>query len=204
MNDPEILKPTVLSPTQVQISALKTGVTQVNLWDEDNHIYTVDVMVKGDAQLLEEILQQEIPNSQLRAVPVGESVLLNGFVQQPSHAALAVKMAEEFFPKVIDHVTVRGVRQVLLHVKTMEVSRTKMRQLGFNWSEIATGFQIVSAPAEIASADLQFNIINGSEQFSGFMRAMREDGLLKILSERRSIRSAAGRPCSLSAAKSRS
>ncbi len=193
VNDPEILKPTALSPTQVQVSALKAGVTQVNLWDEDNHIHTVDVLVKGDAQLLKEILASQLPNSRLDAVPVGDGVLITGFVQQPGHAALAVKVAEEFFPKVIDNVTVRGVHQVLLHVKTMEVSRTKLRQLGFNWNEIARGFQIVSAPAEIASPDFRFNIINGSEHFDGFMRAMREDGLLKVLAEP-TLNTVSGRP----------
>lgn len=193
VNDPEVLKPNVLSPNQVQISALKAGVTQVNLWDEDNRIHTVDVLVKGDAQLLREILSAQFPTSQLEAIPVGEGVLLSGFVQQPSHASLAVKVAEEFFPKVIDNVTVRGVHQVLLHVKTMEVSRTKLRQLGFNWSEIASGFQIASNPAEVVNPELAFSIINGSEYFDGFMRAMREDGLLKILAEP-TLNTISGRP----------
>ena len=196
VNDPEVLKPTPLSPTQIQISALKTGVTQVNLWDEENHIYTVDVIVKGDAQMLEEIFKKEIPNSVLRAVPVGEGVLLNGFVQQPSHAALAVKVAEEFFPKVIDSITVRGVRQVLLHVKTMEVSRTKLRQVGFNWDLVLQGFTMSSVPANITAsnaADLSFSIINGSDSFTGVMRAMREDGLLKILAEP-TLNTVSGRP----------
>ena len=32
--------------------------------------------------------------------------------------------------------TVSGVQQVLLHVKVMEVSRTKLRQLGFDFAKI--------------------------------------------------------------------
>ena len=37
--------------------------------------------------------------------------------------------------------TVGGVQQVMLHVKIMEVSRTKLRQLGFDWAKI-TGSNI--------------------------------------------------------------
>ena len=44
MNNPEIVKATPLSPNQVQVSAFKPGVTQINLWDE-NQVYTVDVVV---------------------------------------------------------------------------------------------------------------------------------------------------------------
>ena len=35
VNNPDILDLAPLSPTQVQISAKKPGVTQVNLWGED-------------------------------------------------------------------------------------------------------------------------------------------------------------------------
>ena len=45
VNNPEILQLTVLSPNQIQISAKKAGVTQVNIWDEKNKIFTIDVIV---------------------------------------------------------------------------------------------------------------------------------------------------------------
>ena len=35
--------------------------------------------------------------------------------------------------------TVSGVQQVLLHVKVMEVSRTKLRNLGFDWAKVTNG-----------------------------------------------------------------
>ncbi len=54
---------TPLSPNQIQISAKKPGVTQVNLWDEKGQIYTVDVIVFGDARELTMLLQSEFPNS---------------------------------------------------------------------------------------------------------------------------------------------
>jgi pilus assembly protein CpaC len=40
--------------------------------------------------------------------------------------------------------TVGGVQQVLLHVKVMEVSRTKLRRLGFDWAK-ATGTNVVAS-----------------------------------------------------------
>src|SRR5688500_4802086 len=43
--NPEIVSANPLSPNQIQHSALKPGVTQVNLWNEQDRITTVDIVV---------------------------------------------------------------------------------------------------------------------------------------------------------------
>ncbi|HEX4415121.1 MAG TPA: pilus assembly protein N-terminal domain-containing protein, partial [Lacipirellulaceae bacterium] len=63
VNNPELLAVTPLSATQVQISAKKAGVTQVNLWDDSGAIHTVDVQIYGDARELQVALQTQFPNS---------------------------------------------------------------------------------------------------------------------------------------------
>src|ERR1700758_2757194 len=63
VNNPDLLAVTPLSANQVQISAKKAGVTQVNLWDEDGGIHTVDVLIYGDVRELEVALQTQFPNS---------------------------------------------------------------------------------------------------------------------------------------------
>ena len=45
VNNPELLVVTPLSDKQVQISAKKPGVTQVNLKDEDGVFHTIDVLI---------------------------------------------------------------------------------------------------------------------------------------------------------------
>ncbi len=70
VNNPEVLRLTALSPNEVQVSAETTGVTQVNLWGEDNQIYTVDVIVYADAQQLTMLLQARFPRRRIaRAAP---------------------------------------------------------------------------------------------------------------------------------------
>ena len=140
VNNPDILELTPLSPNQIQISAKTAGVTQVNLWGEDKKLYTVDVIVYGDAQELAMMLRATFPNAALKVVPVANSVLISGYVDQPEHIDRIIRIAEEYYPKVINNMTVGGVQQVLLHVKVMEVSRTKLRQLGFDFAKI-TGRQ---------------------------------------------------------------
>ncbi|MCI0491755.1 MAG: pilus assembly protein N-terminal domain-containing protein, partial [Planctomycetes bacterium] len=137
VNNPELLAVTPLSATQVQISAKKAGVTQVNLWDEDGNIHTVDVMIYGDARELEVALQTQFPHSSIKVYRYSESLVLKGFVDRPDYVSHIMRLAEDYAPKVINNINVGGVQQILLKVKVMEISRTKLRTLGFDWAYIS-------------------------------------------------------------------
>lgn len=212
VNNPEILDLTPLSPTDIQLAAKKAGVTQVNLWDEDNNIYTVDVVVYGDTRELEMILSEQFPNASLKLRGYADSVLISGYVEHAHDVTSIVRIAETFYPnKVTTRLQVGGVQQVLLHVKVMEVSRTKLRELGFDWAYIsgnniiasgaaglltdATGATGTTAAAVTAAGNFRFNIVNGPSTFFGVLDAMRRDNLAKILAEPTLV-TVSGRPAS--------
>jgi pilus assembly protein CpaC len=195
VNNPEILELTPLSPRQIQVFAKKPGVTQVNLWDENNQIYTVDVVVYGDASELTMVLKDAFPKASLHVRQVSNSVMISGFVEDPNDMASIVQVAEEFYPKVLNNMKIGGVHQVLLHVKVMEVSRTKMRTLGFDWAQISGGNVVASMGAGLIGAagaggvattgaeTFFFNVLSGGSEFFGVLEALRQNNLAKILAE---------------------
>ncbi len=197
VNNPDVVRVVPLSPTKVQISALKAGVTQVNLWDEDGALHTVNLIIMGDAQELEMLLKSEFPQASLRVRPLATSVVLSGRVDRSDEVSRIVRMAEDYYPKVINNITVGGVQQVMLHVQVMEVSRTKLRSLGFDWAYFSGDdfiIQSVSGLLGQASGDagtvvgtggetMSFGIVNGDNAFFGFLEALRENNLAKVLSE---------------------
>jgi pilus assembly protein CpaC len=214
VNNPEVLVLTALSPTQVQISAKKPGVTQVNLWDEKQQIHTVDVIVFGDAQELTMLLQSQFPGASLRVIPVASGVLISGYVDQPEHISRIIQIAEEFYPKVLNNITVGGCQQVLLHVKIMEVSRSKLRQLGFDWAQVSGSNVVSSGPNGLLSdfdptklispgsllrsavpSTFAFSVISGDNAFFGVLDALRQDNLAKIMAEPTLV-TISGRPAS--------
>ena len=212
VNNPEVLRLVPLSATQIQVSAIKSGVTQVNLWDEDDQIYTVDVMVYGDARELEMLLKSEFPTAALKVRPLASSVFITGFVPRADMVSRITQMAEDYYPKVINNITVGGVQQVLLHVKIMEVSRTKLRKLGIDWANINGNDVMVSTAAGLidastaaagtaisqAGADtLRFGIIDGVNNFTTLIEALRQNNLVKILAEPTLV-TMSGRPSSFS------
>jgi pilus assembly protein CpaC len=201
VNNPDILDVMPISPNQVQISAKRTGVTQVNLWGEDKRIYTVNVIVMGDAAELTEVLHQLFPRASLSIVPIsGNSVILSGYVDQQDAVPKIVSVATKYFPDVINNMRISGAQQVLLHVKVFEVSRTKLRQMGFDFVKITNGnifhsgvngrvtttVDPTTGAASVTAPDNVFKFIVGSggeNPFVGVLDALRQDGLTKILSE---------------------
>jgi len=213
VNNPELVRAQPLSPYKVQLAAVRPGVTQVNLWDENDQVHTIDVLILGDARELQMLLESEFPNSSLRVRPLASSVVISGFVDRPENVSRIVRMAEDYYPKIINNITVGGVQQVLLHVKVLEVSRTKMRQMGFDWAHFTGNDFVVSRGAGIltppdlqvgagvtgnlqATADtVRFGIVDGSDAFFGILEALRSDDLAKLLSEP-TLTTVSGRPAS--------
>jgi pilus assembly protein CpaC len=202
--NPDMLDMTVLSPNQIQITAKATGVTQVSLWDENRTLYTVNILVSNDARELTMLLRTTFPHCALKVTPVAGSVLISGYVDKNEHIARIIRIAEEFYPgnnKVINNMTVGGVQQVRLHVKLMEVSRTKLRQCGFDWAKITGTNAVISGPSGLLSdyntgiippgsvfrtaspATFAFRIADGANAFYGVLEALRQDNFMSILSE---------------------
>jgi pilus assembly protein CpaC len=192
VNNTEIVRATPISPNQVQVSALQPGVTQLNIWDENNNLYTVDVVVVPDARQLEMLIKAEFPTAAVRVRPLAQSVYLSGYVPSPMMVRSIVQMAEDYYPSVINNLTIGGVQQIALRTKVMEVSRTKMRSLGFDWTMI-NGNDFVTqnlrglvggGGAFGADTDtVSFGIIDGNQAFYGFIEALRRNNLIKLMAE---------------------
>ncbi|MEX0711278.1 MAG: pilus assembly protein N-terminal domain-containing protein [Pirellulales bacterium] len=208
VNNKEVLDLTPLSATQVQILAKKAGVTQVNLWDEQENVHVVDVIVFGDAQELSMLLQSQFPKASLKVIPLASSVLISGYVDDPDQVDRIIKMAEDYHPKVINNIRVGGVQQVLLQVRVMEVSRTKLRRAGVDFAAFSSSgdFFVSSISGLIATASntagtvtstggetASFGILDSSNSFFAFLELLQQRNLAKILAEPQLV-TVSGRP----------
>ena len=180
--------------------------TQVNLWDEHDRIHSIDVMVFGDSRELNLVLHAQFPHASIKVRPSANSVILSGFVPEPDQASQIIKIAEDYYPKVVSMLKVGGVQQILLHVKVMEVSRTKLRELGVDfWTNNNSFFAVSSisgliTPNSAAAAStagalpapaisgtgndtFRFGILSGQTAFFGFLEAMRQYNLSKVMAD---------------------
>lgn len=209
VDNPEIVQVQPLSPNQIQLSARRPGVTNLKLWDRDGKVFLIDVVVYGDARELENLLISEFPQASLRVRPLASSVVISGFVPSANMVSQIISVAEDYYPKVINKIDVGGAQQILLHVKVMEVSRTKLRKLGFDWAFFNGNDGLVSKPSGLIGSyalsggtvatsggeQVALGIVDGAGSFFSFLEALRQNNLAKVLAEPTLV-TVSGRPAS--------
>lgn len=215
--DDQVIEVTALDSRSIRVHAKAPGVTTMTLLDEGDQTYTVDVLVIGDVRHLQELLTRLFPTAAIEAVEVQDSVVLRGWVSQPDQITEIVEIAERFYPVVLNQMDVGCVQQVMLKVKIMEVQRSKLRNLGVNFLYGGDGGFLASLPGNITPIEsmginlggpasfnfggvgrssLSFGSITDGGAFLGFIEALKQENLLKILAEP-NLMTMNGRPANL-------
>ena len=203
--DPNIIDVKALAPNRIRVQALTQGVTTLILTDELDKTYTINVFIKGDARHLQAIITQRFPDSSIEAYKIQDSVALAGWVSQPEHITQIVEIAEQLYPQVLNQMRVGGVQQVKLKVKIMEVQRSKLRRMGFNFLFAGQDGFLTSTPGQLttlaevnlaqggtnvaftqdtlSTAAAAFGFVTDSFALQAFFDALKQEELLKILAE---------------------
>ena len=199
VHNEQVVGATPVSQNQIQVFAKEPGTTQLNLWDTNEKLYTVDVTVMPDAREVEGILGSQLPLASLKVLPVANSAIVSGTVTSVDDVDRAVAIVEQFYPTVVNNIKVVGVQQVLLHTRIMEVSRTKLRDLGIDWGTFTDDAFFFSSPSRMLAigqstvtgslpstegglSGTNRLLINGGD-FESFIVALRRQDLIKFLAE---------------------
>merc|ERR1711964_789597 len=78
--------------------------------------------------------------------------MLSGYVDRSEHISRIVSIASDYYPKVINNINVGGVQQISLHVKLLEVSRTKLRSIGMDFANFNSNDSVITSAAGLISA----------------------------------------------------
>lgn len=209
--DPEVADIVLLSPRQIYLTGKASGATNLTLWDKTDRVLKIyDLSVSPDYSRLKVLIHQVLPDeADIKVIPAHDSVTLAGTVSSPENLGRALAIAETFAPeKVVNLMQIGGVQQVLLEVKVAEMSRTVLKQLGFNLTYLMkdgtflytfmnnlvelnnlTGPLPLSPLANMGNLEISqsvngmFRAINGENVLTGFLDALKQDGLVKILAE---------------------
>jgi pilus assembly protein CpaC len=196
MSNESIIKLNPTNKNEILVSALATGVTQIDAKGLDDSVYNVQIVVISDARELQSILAQHFPTATLQVQPIRDAVIISGQVTSDEHVEQVVAIAEEFYQRVINKIEVIGVHTIMLQTQVMEVSRTKLRQLGIDWSMgIGNDFVtqnvsgLVGAGAttggllNAGNETFKFGVLDSGNQFFGLVRALKQNNLAKVLAD---------------------
>jgi pilus assembly protein CpaC len=207
--NPEVADFTLVSPQEIYVLGKAPGVTTLMLWQDRKLLTVYDLEVAYDTSRLKEKLHQVLPEEKdIHVLATQDSVTLSGRVANTSNLSQTLALAKAYAPKgqVNNLLEVGGVHQVMLEVRVAEMQRSTIKRLGFNFTYLRNGtefgvtslgslttlvkpndanidsggpFGLFVTPA--VNALFRFN--SGKNTWTGFIDALKEDGLAKVLAE---------------------
>lgn len=207
---PDIADALVLSPKQLYVTGKSSGVTSLTLWQDNEKVFAIyDIEVSPDLGRLKEHLHQLLKDEKDIQVTAGQDrVTLSGRVSNAANLAQVLSLAESYAPKKVTNLLqVGGIHQVMLEVRVAEMNRELLRRLGLNFqyvngngsfgigalNNLTTLVRPGDAPlttlgapygTAIASAvSALFRIQKGSSSYTGFIDALKQNNLVKIMAE---------------------
>jgi pilus assembly protein CpaC len=204
---PEIADLNLISRNEVYLTGKAVGVTNLTLWKEAKAPEVYELVVSFEVSRLKQKLHDLLPNEKdLRVIATHNSITLAGTVSSSANLSQVMAVTRAFVPedKIVNSLQVAGIHQVMLEVRVAEMSRSLIRRLGVNFTAVngdnfaaqllggLTGL-VKPADALIAAGPLGlvtssavnalFRFDAGGATWTGFLDALKEDGLIKILAE---------------------
>jgi pilus assembly protein CpaC len=203
--NPGIADFVLVSPFEIYVTGKAAGITNLTLWKNKSVVAVYDLEVAYDISRLKEKLHDILPEEgDIRVLATHDSITLSGKVSSAENLSQVLAVSRAFAPegKIHNLVEVAGVHQVMLEVRVAEMQRSLIRKLGFNFSYLSPSgnFGIsrlgglvglteqlpAAAPfglevSQTVNALFRFN--SKGTQWTWFIDALKQEGLLKILAE---------------------
>lgn len=205
--NPDVADFKLLSPNEIYITAKAAGTTNLTMWRNNRVSAIFDLDVVYDISRFKQQLEQILPDeNNLRVNFSNDSITLSGKVSNATNLSQALSLAKAFAPEgnIQNLIQVGGVHQVMLEIRVAEMSKSLTKRLGINLaytrgddfavSTLGGLSQVVKATDAVLGSDgvgfayspavsALFRFGVGSATWTGFLDALREDGLVKILAE---------------------
>ncbi|MFH2011516.1 MAG: type II and III secretion system protein family protein [Pseudomonadota bacterium] len=190
-------------PKHISLIGKAPGITNVTLWGKNNEVFAIlDLEVSPNISRLKEVLHEVLPEEkEIRITANHDNITLSGTVSSASNLSQVLAIAESYAPKkIITLVEVSGVHQVMLEVRVSEMSRSVMKRLGVNFNYFRGadfGLSLLGGLTSIGTisstgvstinvgtgTNAIFRFHQGDATWTGFIDALKENGLVKILAE---------------------
>lgn len=208
--DPEVADFVLISPNEVYLTGKAAGTTNMTLWQKKGGYRVFDLDVDFDVSRLKQQFNEILPEeADLRVTATQDSITLSGRISNAASLSQAMSLARSYAPegKVNNLVEVRGVQQVMLEVRVAEMQRSLAKRIGVNFNYLSQGgnfgisqlaglTQLVTpgdanlglAGAPFAtlvspSVNALFRFTSNGTTWTGFIDALKSDGLVKVLAE---------------------
>lgn len=208
-------------PTMILLTGQQPGSVRLELTDADGKKEAYQVVVQLDVEYLNTQLLRAVPTANIVPIPVSATtVILSGTVARAEDAEIVRRVAASIGGiQIIDALRIAGVQQVQLDVVVAQVARSDFRRMAFDFLTGTQNFFFASTvsgalatPTGVglgsafaggalpgspngAAPNLLFGVLHSGWGFVGFLQALRDENLVKLMASPRLV-TLSGRPAS--------
>ena len=218
--NPDVADFVLLSPQELYITGKEAGATNMTLWQNEQVVAVYDINVRYDITSLKQDIHELLPDEKdITIVASHDTITLSGRVSKAASLSQAIGIAKAYAPeeKVNNLIQGGGVHQVMLEVRVAEMSKGTAKELGVNFAwqngqdfgvsllsnlvDIVPDSPAVGGGGPIGgfllspAVNTLFRFHSGNSSWTGFIDALKDDGLVKVLAEPTLI-SLSGQPAS--------
>jgi pilus assembly protein CpaC len=185
---------------QYFIAAAGAGISTLTASDpKTGQTHSIRIHVQPDVREIQEKLNEEFPEASLRVSALRTGITVSGFAPNGEMIPRITDVARSYHDPVFNLVQVGGAQQVALQVQVLEVSRTKINDVGFDFAGVngssfysngvgglLSGVSAAAggaAPAAVGAATTRFGIVSGDNAFFGFIQALKRIQCAKLMAE---------------------
>ncbi|MBL8773854.1 MAG: type II and III secretion system protein family protein [Phenylobacterium sp.] len=192
---PEVAKVTATGDSSFYVQGMEFGSTNLLVYGPGGRLLQViDIRVGYDAASLQHDLTNAYPGEAIQVRNLGEQLMLAGEVSNSGIQRRAEEIAERYAPDaVISRLSVRDAQQVVLEVRVLEATRSKLQDIGFTFDVInnslnfsgGNGLIGASPPAGLfqlfgGSGDTRIDTALGALEEKGVIRTLARPNLVAI------------------------
>jgi pilus assembly protein CpaC len=131
--DPTIADLKVVTPNQVLLTAKNVGATDLTVWNRADEPLVIALQVSRSLDGLRKQLDRLFPFEKITVQGAGDLVVLSGETSDVRMPERIAEVARLHSKQVANLIKVSGNQQVQIEVKFAEVSRSGLRDIGFNF-----------------------------------------------------------------------
>ena len=188
VSQPELLEAGQAGAREIYLIGRELGTTNLLVYDTGGRLtQTLDVRVGYDAQAVRDTLALALPDEEITVTALASGLLLEGQVSSPAAAEAALKLAQATAPDaVVSRLAVRNAT-VRIDVRIVEVSQTRLREVGAGISlddghtAIATRAGRISPTPAVLNAVVDTHL--GQHRLQAALRALEASGEARLLAE---------------------
>jgi pilus assembly protein CpaC len=211
VGNPKVVNAVVRSARRLYVIGAATGQTTIFAMDSTGQtIATVEINIGRDVGELMRILRMALPDSDVVARTVDDTIILTGTVASLSDAQKASDIAYGFLGvnkndgagagggegggaagagaaggvngRIVNTITVRGRDQVMLKVTISEVQRTVVKQLGVTSSQLNGNWGSLKLSNALSNPNSSLTV-GGGNNVSATLSAFERYGVARVLAE---------------------